>query len=89
MIEKLDFDENKLRVLYSNAITNRVIGLRHEDWEMFALDLICYYYEKIKLSPEKTITTLYDRLCDNVRNDYDNKIDDFRSDYLIFANNDY
>lgn len=67
-------DENKVRHLYDLAIHDRVAGrVALPNWEMFATNLILYYYDKIIATPEETTTTLYNRLMDSVRNDYDNE----------------
>lgn len=66
------FDETKLHLLYATAIRDRVAGDVSRDlWELFAVDIICYYYDKIEATPEETKTTLYKRLLDSVKNDYD------------------
>lgn len=68
-----NFDEKKVNQLYSTAIKSRVGGkIPLQQWEMFAVDLVLYYYDKIEATPEDTKTTSYKRLLDCVRNDYDN-----------------
>ena len=67
------FDENKINQLYSMAIKGRTAGIIPIDqWEMFATDLVTYYYDKIIATSEETKTTVYKRLLDCVKNDYDN-----------------
>lgn len=67
------FSEEKIRQLYTVAIEGKVEGsLMPSEWEIFATDLILYYYDKITATPEDTRTTPYKRLLDSVKNDYDN-----------------
>ena len=67
------FSEEKIRQLYTVAIEGKVEGsLMPSEWEIFATDLILYYYDKITATPEDTRTTPYKRLLDCVKNDYDN-----------------
>ena len=62
--------------LYSTAIYARVAGrVEFKNWEDFATDIILYYYDKIAATPEKTKTSLYQRLLDCVKNDYDNEVE--------------
>lgn len=72
-----NFDEEKINYLYKIAIKGRVAGIvNHTSWELFATDLILYYYDKIVATPEDTKTTVYKRLVDSVINDYDNQVDE-------------
>ena len=50
-------------------------------WEMFATDLITYYYDKIMSAPEETKTTVYKRLLDCVLKDYDGMVAGFQDKY--------
>lgn len=66
------FSEEKIEQLYNEAIKDRVPGNVSIDmWELFAVDYITYYYNKIKATPENTKTDTYNRLLDSVKNDYD------------------
>ena len=77
-----DFDEAKVNCLYSTAIRNRVAGkVPRTEWEMFAVDLVTYYYDKIIATVEDTKTTVYNRLLDCVKNDYDNQVNDIIEQY--------
>lgn len=77
-----DFDEAKVNCLYSTAIRNRVAGkVPRTEWEMFAVDLVTYYYDKIIATVEDTKTTVYNRLLDCVKNDYDNQVSDIIEQY--------
>lgn len=69
---KADFDEKKVNQLYQAAIKERVVGeINSDQWEMFATDLVLYYYDKIMSTPEDTISTTFNRLLDSVTKDYD------------------
>lgn len=77
-----DFDEAKVNCLYSTAIRARVAGkVPRTEWEMFAVDLITYYYDKIIATVEDTKTTVYNRLLDCVKNDYDNQANEIIEQY--------
>ena len=66
------FDEKKINQLYSMAIKGRVAGeIPIDKWEWFAVDLVTYYYDNIVTTPEDTKTTIYKRLLDCIKNDYD------------------
>ena len=61
--------------LYKTAISGRVAGnVELSEWELFATDIITYYYDKIEAMPEETKTTIYQRLLDCVKKDYDNEV---------------
>lgn len=80
-----NLDERKVEQLYSTAIYGRVAGrISHNRWEDFAIDLIIYYFDKIAATPENTKTSLYQRLLDCVRNDYDREIDKLYDKYIRF-----
>lgn len=69
-----NLDEKKVAQLYNTAIAGRVAGnVDLSEWELFATDLVVYYYDKIVATPEETKTTLYKRLLDCVKKDYDNE----------------
>lgn len=77
-----DFDEAKVNCLYSTAIRARVAGkVPRTEWEIFAVDLITYYYDKIIATVEDTKTTVYNRLLDCVKNDYDNQANEIIEQY--------
>lgn len=76
-----NFDEAKVVQLYRTAICDRVIGLRIICWELFATDLVIYYYDKIVATSENTKTSLYNRLLDSVRKDYDCQVPILREKY--------
>lgn len=70
-----DFDEKKVNQLYQAAIRNRVAGIVPiTQWELFATDLVIYYYDKITALSEETTTTQYKRLYDCVLRDYDDQV---------------
>lgn len=72
-VRNAGFDENKINRLYSMAIMGRTAGIIPiDEWERFATDLVTYYYDKIIATSEETKTTVYKRLLDCVKNDYDN-----------------
>lgn len=67
-----DFDEDKIAMLYHTVMMdNRMLHVSSTAWELVATDIIVYYYDKIKATPEETKTTPFKRLLDMVRNDYD------------------
>ena len=67
-----DFDEKKVNELYRTAIYERVSGRIPKDrWELFATDLIIYYYDKIEATPEDTKSSTYQRLFYDVKYDND------------------
>ncbi len=69
------FNEEKVNLLYTTAIQGRVAGeVAAANWELFATDLVCYYFDKIKATPEETRTSTYKRLLDCVKNDYDQEV---------------
>lgn len=79
-----NFDEKKINQLYSTAIKGRVAGnILRNNWELFATDLITYYYDKIEATPENTKTTMYNRLVDAVKNDYDHQVSILLNVYKI------
>ena len=72
---KAGFDEKKINQLYSTAIKERVAGvIATTKWELFAVDLVTNYYDKIVATPEDTRTTIYQRLLDSIKNDYDYEV---------------
>ena len=72
---KAKFTEAKVIELYNTAIKDRVAGVvEFTNWELFAVDLVLYYYDKIIATPEETKTTVFKRLLDCVRNDYDHEV---------------
>lgn len=79
---KANFDPIKVDQLYNIAIQGRVAGnIPYSAWELFAVDLILYYYDKIVATPEDTKTTVYKRLHDCVKKDYDHQVIDLLMDY--------
>ncbi len=66
------FSEKEIDSLYNAAIKERVAGIvKFTDWEMYATDFVTHYYDLIKATPGDTKTTVYKRLLDMVRKDYD------------------
>lgn len=69
-----NFDEKKIKQLFSAAIRGRVAGkVDFRDWELFATDMVLHYYDKIIATPEETKSTTYRRLLNCLENDYDEK----------------
>ena len=67
-----DFDEDKITMPYHTVMMdNRMLTVSNTARELVATDIIAYYYDKIKATPEETRTTPFKRLLDMVRNDYD------------------
>lgn len=82
---KADLDEKKINQLYNTAIRNRVAGdIPKSEWELFAINLILYYYDKIDATPEDTNTTLYKRLLDCIKNDYDDIVLELKEPYINY-----
>lgn len=72
---KANLDEKKINQLYNTAINGRVAGnVPRTSWELFATDLVTYYYDNIDATPEETKTTPYKRLLDSVKKDYDDQV---------------
>ena len=73
-----NMSEKKIEQLYSMAVQGRVAGtIDVNNWELFAVDLITYYYDMIAATPEETKSTTYERLLDCLKNDYDDKASEF------------
>lgn len=67
-----DFKQKEIQHLVEAAIRHlRPMRVRQADKEMWAIDFISYYYDKIKATEEDTRTTPYRRLLDCVTKDYD------------------
>lgn len=82
-----DFSESQVCALYEAAISGRVAGIvEFAQWELFATDLITYYYSIVESTPEDTRTTPYKRLFDMVRKDYDNITITLQRQYSRFNN---
>ena len=68
-----EYNENQICTLFNLAVKNRCPG--HIDfscWDLFVVDLLDHYQTVINGSPEDTKKSKYKRLCDMVKNDYDN-----------------
>ena len=79
---KAEIDEKKVNQLYNIAIKGRVTGnVSIKQWELFATDLIIYYYDAIEATPENTKTTMYKRLLDCIKNDYDGIVSELLEQY--------
>lgn len=77
-----NFDEEKVNLLYQTAIRRRVAGIvKREDWELFATDLITYYFDKIAATPEDTKVSAFNRLLSCIREDYDHEADRLLEEY--------
>ena len=73
-----NMSEKKIEQLYSIAVQGRVAGaVDAKNWELFAVDLITYYYDMIAATPEETKSTIYERLLHCLKNDYDDKASEF------------
>ena len=81
-----DFDEAKLELLYNTAIETHAYGVPEHRLELFAVDLILYYYDIIAATPEETKSTTFKRLLSCVRRDYDRQAgmlcDRYTGEYL-------
>lgn len=67
------FDEKKIVLLHRTAVRNYIEELDPHCVELFSTDLVTYYYDKIAATPEETRQSLFGRLLDCVKNDYDNE----------------
>ena len=66
------FKQKEIQHLVEAALKHlSPLRVRREDREMWAIDFIDYYYDKIKATEEETRTTPYRRLLDCVTKDYD------------------
>ena len=71
-----DFKQNEITYLVRAAMRHvPMTRVKRENREMWAIDFISYYHEKIKATSEDTKTTTYRRLLDAVTNDYDDFAD--------------
>ncbi len=67
-----NLSEKNICQLYNAAIRDRAAGnIDHKNWDLFAVDLVMHYFDIIEATPEETKTTLFRRLLDCVRHDYD------------------
>ena len=68
-----DFKQKEIQHLVEAALKHlSPLRVRRSDREMWAIDFIDYYYNKIKATEEETRTTPYRRLLDCVMKDYEN-----------------
>ena len=66
------FKQKEIQHLVEAALKHlSPLRVRREDREMWAIDFIDYYHDKIKATEEETRTTPYRRLLDCVTKDYD------------------
>ena len=66
------FKQKEIQHLVEAALKHLTpLRVRREDREMWAIDFIDYYYDKIRATEEETRTTPYRRLLDCVTKDYD------------------
>ena len=71
-----DFKQKEIQHLVEAAIKHlRPMRVRQADKEMWAIDFISYYYDKIRATEDDTKTTPYRRLLDCVVKDYDDYAD--------------
>lgn len=82
-----DFTQKEIQHLVEAAIKHiRPMRVRQSDKEMWAIDFIDYYYDKIKATEDETRTTTYRRLLDCVTKDYDiyaERLDTYDDDSLM------
>lgn len=66
------FKQKEIQHLVEAALKHLTpLRVRREDREMWAIDFIDYYYDKIRATEDETRTTPYRRLLDCVTKDYD------------------
>ena len=72
-----DFKQKEIKNLVEAALRHcSPLRVRRGDREMWAIDFISHYYDKIKATEDDTRTTTYKRLLDAVTKDYDNMADE-------------
>lgn len=69
-----DFTQKEIKYLVEAAQRHcSPLRIRRGDREMWSIDFISHYYDKIKATGDDTRTTTYKRLLDAIIKDYDNK----------------
>ncbi|MBR5178508.1 MAG: replication initiation protein [Lachnospiraceae bacterium] len=82
-----EFSDEEVEGLFKAAldhIARGIFSIKKRNWdarELWAIDYVTYYYDKIKATAKDTKTTVFKRLYDCVSKDYD--------DYSVKVNMDY
>lgn len=72
-----DFKQKEIQHLMDAALKHfPITRIKREDREMWSIDFISYYYDKIKATDDETKTSTYRRLLDAVTKDYDRIADE-------------
>ena len=76
------FTDDQIEALFNFSIRKLGPGkVPFDKQDAWATDYITYYLDYINATPDDTKTTVYKRLLDTVRKDYDEKADDFAKQY--------
>lgn len=78
-----DFDDEEIENLFTLAIRKgKVLGeISFDKWDIFSTDYIGDCYEAIKMDKKNTRTTIYNRLVDAVKKDYNKVVDMYVDKY--------
>lgn len=83
-----EFSDEEVEGLFKAAIGHIALGIfsiKKRNWgerEMWAIDYVSLYYEKIKATSKDTKTSTFRRLYDSVVKDYDNLAVKINSEYM-------
>ena len=86
--EFCEFSDEEIEGLYKASLDHIAFGIfavRKRNWgerEMWAIDYVRYYYNKISATPKDTKTTTFKRLYDSVAKDYDGHAVKVNQDYI-------
>lgn len=84
-----EFSDDEVEALFKAAIGHIALGIfsvKKKNWderEMWAIDFVSYYYEKIQATKNDTRTTTFNRLYDSILKDYDNYSNKVNQDYIL------
>ena len=84
-----EFSDDEVESLYKAALGHIAFGIfsvKKKNWderEMWAIDFVSYYYEKIQATKKDTKTTTFNRLYDSIIKDYDNYSNKVNQDYIL------
>ena len=84
-----EFSDDEVESLYKAALGHIAFGIfsvKKKNWderEMWAIDFVSYYYEKIQATKNDTRTTTFNRLYDSILKDYDNYSNKVNQDYIL------
>ncbi len=85
-----EFTDRQIEALGRSAFKLFSPMLSLNEWETWSVDYIVHYYDYVKATPEDTRTTVFKRLLDAVRKDYDGFAEQLNNEHrpqvLISAN---